>query len=219
MRVALGVFAVMLVGCATARPLRPLEPGTAAAEVAVPGVLVRTDTYRMPVGVALVGARYGLTEDVELRARLHAMTLVKGIVGVEGGGVVHALAPRGWVPGLHVTGDLIALTSPAHWGGSVGHSVRGAVSVGLLADVEVVRWLRPYVGLEQTVVLYDGEYVASALAGVQLCLGRFELSLETGLAGLNHASRDYTEPYVGLGGRGAVWLSWGLAYRFGGESR
>lgn len=218
-RTALLLVACTALGCATARPLRPLEPGTAAAEVAVPGVLVRTDTHRIPVGALLLGGRYGLTDDVELRARLHAMTLVKGIVGLEGGAVYHALTPRGLVPGLHVTADLIALTSPSHWGGSTPGSVRGAASAGLLADVAPLSWLRPYVGLEQTVVFYDGAYVASALVGVQVDLGRFELSLETGLAGLNHDSRDYTAPYVGLGGHGAVWLSWGLAYRFGGEAR
>jgi hypothetical protein len=217
MRALLFILAGTLVGCATARPLRPLAPGTAAAEVAVPGVLVRTDTYRMPVGVLLLGARYGLTNDVELRARFHAMTLVKGIVGLEGGAVYHAFTPRGLGPGLHLTGDLAALTSPTHWGRSVGESVRGAASVGLLADVAPLEWLRPYAGLEQTVVLYDGAYVASALVGVQVNLGRFELSLETGLAGFNRQSRGYTEPYVGIGGHGAVWLSWGLAYRFGGE--
>jgi len=219
MRVGVGALGVLLVGCATARPLRPLEPGAAAAEVAVPGVLVRTDTYEMPVGVVLVGARYGLTSDVELRARLHMMTLVKGIVGLEAGGVYHAFTARGLVPGLHVTGDVAALTSPGHWGGSVSDSVRGAASLGVLADVAPLPWVRPYLGVEQVVVFYDGAYVVSFALGLQLELGRFELSLETGLAGLNRSSRDYTEPYVGLWGRGAVWLSWGLAYRFGGEGR
>ena len=208
-------LASLLTACATARPLVPLGAGGAAVEASVPGVLVEGDTYVAPVGVLLLGGRYGLSDALEVRARIHAFTLAKGIVGLEGGAVYHVRPARGLAPGLHLTGDVSVLTSPAHWGSDLPEGARGATSLGVLADVEPLGWLRPYVVVDQTVVWYDGAYVLSAMAGAQVALGRFELSLEVGLVGLNHDTRAFTEPYVGLGGHGAVWLSWGLAYRLG----
>lgn len=184
------------------------------AELSVPGMLTRGDAFTAPVGLLLLGGRYGSSEDTELRLRLHTVPLLKGIIGIEGGAVYHARTARGLSPGLHLTGDLSILTSPRYYGGRLADAARGAVSVAAIADLALRDWVRPYVVVDNAVVLYDGSWVGSVFVGAQVSFGRFELSLETGVAGLNEVTRDRTQPYVGVGGRGALWISWGLAYRF-----
>ena len=185
-----------------------------AAEISVPGVILHGDTYTAPVGSVLVGARYGLRDDVELRLRLNTFPLVKGIVGVEGGGVYHVRPASGLDPGLHVTSDLSLLTNPRFYGRGLGASTRGALDVAGLADIAPTPWVRPYVVVDQAVILANGQYVLSLFVGAQFVLGRFELSIETGVADVNERTRSHTQPYVGLAGQGALAISWGLAYRF-----
>ena len=183
----------------------------------MPALWTAGASFAVPVGTVVVGGRYGLNEDVELRARLHAAGLLKGIAAVEGGGVWHALPAQGWRPGLTVTGDLSVLTSPRFFGDGFSRSVRGALDVAGIAHLEPLAWLWPYVVVDNGLILADGSYVLSLFLGAQAHVGRFELSLEAGLAGINDDTRRRTQPYVGLAGHGALWLAWAVAYRFGAE--
>ena len=181
----------------------------------MPGVVLRGDAYTAAVGDVLVGARYGFRPDFEWRLRLRLVPLAKGIVGVEGGGVYHVRVAHGLEPGLHLTSDLSVLTSPRFYGSRLSNEGRGALGAAVLADVAPLAWVRPYVVADQALIFYDGRYVLSLFTGVQLLWGRFELSLETGVVDVNEPTRRHTQPYLGVFGRGALWASWGLAYRFG----
>jgi len=209
-------FGVAIAACSIARPLVPLRVGALAAELSVPGVLAGSDKYSFPVGLPLVGVRYGVAPDRELRLRLHAAPLLtNGIIGLEGGGVAHLTTARGLSPAVHVTSDLSFFANPRFYGGPVAEVVRGALDLSAIAHWQPCTWLWPYVVVDQAFVVYERRYVASVFAGAQLRLGeRWELSLESGVADVAHHSRDWTEPYIGVLGRGAVWLSWGIAYRF-----
>jgi hypothetical protein len=202
-------------GCSAARPLRPLAPGAYAAEVSVPGVWL-SDRRSFPVGAPALGLRRGLPRDLEVAVRWYPALLPARIVGLESGVVWHARRARGWVPALHLGGVLSVLAAPAQLGDGASHALRGAGTAEATAHWEPLPWLWPYVVAQGAVILEDGQPLASAFAGARLRVSeRWALSVETGVAGLNVESRDYTLPYRGVGGRGAIWLSWSLEYAFG----
>ncbi len=212
------LYAALLLctSCSTTRPLAPLQAGTFAAELSAPAVLTAGDSFATPVGTLLLGGRYGISDKAEVRLRLHLLPLAVGVVGIEGGGVMHVLPAAGWRPGLHFTGDLSLFVNPGRLGVHPARWARGAVAGAAIAHWELLRWLWPYIVFDNALMLYDATYVGSFFTGVQLRFARhWELSLETGIAGFNDDSAARPEPYVGFGGYGALWLSWGLAYRFG----
>ncbi len=202
-------------GCSASRPLRPLPPGAYAAELSVPGVWMHS-AHTFPVGAPALGLRRGLPGGFELALRWYPILLPARIVGLESGVVWHASAARGWVPALHLGSQLSVLGAPAHLRDGPGHALRGAMTGEVTVHWEPLPWLWPYLVQQDAVILADGTLLASLYGGVQLRLSeRWDLSLETGVAGLNARTRDYTQPYQGVGGRGAIWMSWSVAYRFG----
>lgn len=202
-------------GCSAARPLRPLPPGAYAAEVSVPGVWLR-DGAAFPVGVPAIGLRRGVARDLELALRWYPALVADRIVGLESGAVWHARRARGWVPALHLASELSVLSAPAHLRDGPGHALRGALTAGATAHWEPLPWLWPYLVEQNAVILADGNVLVSVFGGVQVRISeRWDLSLETGVAALNEPSRDYTVPYQGVAGHGAIWMSWSVAYRFG----
>lgn len=204
-------------GCSAARPLRPLPPATYAAEVSVPGVWLRGE-QTFPVGAPALGLRRGFAHDLEVAVRWYPVLLPARIVGLEGGVAWHARPADGWIPALHLGTELSTLAAPAHLGDGLGHALRGAWTAEVTVHWEPLPWLWPYAVQQEAVILADGQVLASAFGGVQLRLSeRWDLSLESGVAGLNVHGRDYTQPYLGVAGRGALWMSWCVAYRFGGS--
>jgi len=210
--------AATFLGCAASRPLAPLAADQWAAEISVPGMWTKSE-FAMPVGSVVPGVRYGVTADQELALRFHPLFLVKGIIGIELGGTWHMTPAWGWVPALHLSATLSSLTAPAHLDDGLSHGLRGAVAVDTIAHWEPWPWLWPYVVLQNALVLSNGRYVGSFLFGAQAQVGRsWAVSLETGLAGFNARDRDYSQPYLGLGGYGAIALSWSVTYRFAAPS-
>ena len=205
--------------CSTARPLRPLAPGAFSLDLSLPGTWTASDSLAFPVADLLIGGRYGVIKDLEVRANLHALPLVHGIVAVEGGCIWHARAADHWIPALHLSSDLLLMTSPRGWGGTLSKGVRGALSLTGTAHWEPRQWLWPYLVLDNALVLLDGHYVASVFVGIQSWVSpRWAVSLETGLAGLTERTLDLTQPFYGVAGRGALWLGLAVSVTIGGES-
>lgn len=214
---ALAALALCLAGagCSAARPLRPLPAGAYAGELSVPGVWL-SDRRTFPVGAPALGLRRGLPADLEVAVRWYPALLPARIVGLESGVTWHARPAHGWVPALHLGGALSAMVAPAHLDGGPSRALRGACTADATAHWEPLPWLWPYVVAQGAVILEDGQPLASAFAGARLRLSRrWAASLETGIAGMNVRSRDYTLPYQGIDGRGAIWLSWSVEYAFG----
>lgn len=216
-RVVALLGAVLSLACSAARPLKPLTPGSAAVEVSVPGLWIRNE-QTFPVGMPVLGVRYGVSESVEAALRWYAPLAVAGISGGEVGGVWHVRpSAAGWLPGLHATGELSVLAAPSQLRQGLGHGVRGAAAVDGIAHWEPWPRLWPYVAVQYGLVLASGRSIGSGYAGVQVRVtDRWDVSLETGLIGATEQTRDYSQPYLGIGGRGALWMSWCAAYRFGG---
>jgi hypothetical protein len=214
-RAALALLACLAAGCSASRPLRPLPPGAFAAELSAPGLWARTESATFPVGTLVVGVRRGLSRDVEVALRAHPLLLATGILGLEGAATWHATPARGVVPALHLGGTLSTLASPRHAGEGPGDSLRGALALDVTAHWEPHPRLWPYVVVQNALVLADARHVASAFVGAQARLAeRWDLSLEAGVAALDERTRDYTMPYLGVGGRGVLAMSWSLGYRW-----
>jgi hypothetical protein len=213
---SLGVLSVAALGCAASRPLRPLPAGTVAAEVSLPAVWEQNGGNTYPVGAPVVGVRYGVTDRTEAALRWNPGLLILGIVGIEGAGVWHVRAANGWIPAVHLCGTLSLMVAPAQ----LHDGVRGALAADVTAHWEPLPWLWPYLVEQDAVILASGQHVASAFLGAQLPLSpRWDLSLETGLAGWNLDARRYSQPYLNVLGRGALWLGGAVTCRFGAAAR
>lgn len=188
--------------------------GGIAVDLGIPAVVVRTSSATFPVGDVVAGARFAVTDALEVGARLHPAALVTGTIALEAGLTWHVTRPSGGIPGIHVGGTGLFLTNPRTWTRGAYESIRGALELEVLLHWEPVRWLWPYLVLEDAVELAQGSVVATAAAGVQSWVtGRVGLSLELGLTGLGQRSSSLTASYVGLGDHGALWLGLGVIVR------
>ena len=203
-----------VLGCSTTRPLAPLVVGEWAVEASHPGAWIETDGATFPVGSLVVGARYGVEENLEGRLALHIPPLALGVVGIDGGGTWHATTARALMPALHLNAELNLFSELSNWGEGISEALRGAGRLSGMAHWEPLGWLWPYVVWDHALVFADGQYVGSALAGFQFRPhARLEISLETGWAAYNIETAQMTQPYVGIASRGALWLGFGVAWR------
>lgn len=213
-RLSSALLLIPLIACSTARPLKPLPPGEWAVEASQPAIFVENNGVEFPIASLVFGARVGVTEEVEARFRIHPVPLALGIVSVEGGAVWHVQPAAGWMPGFHLTTDLSITTAPGEWGEGAADSLRAAGDVAVIAHWEPHPMVWPYVVADNAVIFVDGTVVTSAMAGVQFFPGHsVELSVEFGYAGFQQPTRDFTQPFVGIDGRGALYMAFGLAYR------
>jgi hypothetical protein len=209
------LLVLALAGCSTARGLRPLATGEFAVDLSAPGVWTSNADAAFPIGTLVTGARWGLGGGREIRATLHPTELVVGVLSVEIGGVPWRTTPDGLVPGLILSSDLSTMWKPAFLGNGLDDSLRGALDVSATVYWEPLTWLWPYVVHENGLVLYDGQYLSSLYVGSQFWITeRFGVSLETGWAAFNTRTRRYTQPYLGIAERGALWTAWSITYQW-----
>jgi hypothetical protein len=186
-----------------------------AAELSIPAVWMRSETATFPVGSPVAGLRLGVTDTVEIAGRFYPLLLARGIVGLESGSVWHSRPARGWIPGLHVGALVSVLAAPEHLADGVAGGLRGAAAIEGTAHWEPSPWIWPYVVAQGGIVLSAGRPVASVYTGAQARVTeRWDVSLEAGIAGLNEWTRDYAQPYLDVGGHGAVWIGAAVTYRF-----
>lgn len=79
---------LMMIGCSTVKSLRPLAPGQVAVQSSLVGVFLHEDVFYGAAQPA-IGARYGLTDTVELRGHIHPATWVSSVVSGDMGVVWH----------------------------------------------------------------------------------------------------------------------------------
>lgn len=109
--VILGVLGALATGCGVTQSVRPLGRGGLRAELSLGGPLVDIGVVT-PLPVALVGARYGLLDRLDVHARWNATLAAFGTFGMDAGASGLLLEQRGWVPALSA-GALLTLVTDA----------------------------------------------------------------------------------------------------------
>lgn len=203
-----------LPACHASRALRPLSPGQVAIELSAPGVWFSGE-QTFPAAIPVVGARAGVAPSVEATLKWNPSLAVMGIAGLEVGGIWHALPGNGAIPAVHLGGELSTMLSGRHLGSGTPEPFRGAAAMDLTLHWEPTKWCWPYFVLQNALVFSKPTWISSAYAGLQFAVSeRWDISGELGIEGWNLQSRDYTQRYLGLAGRGALWMSWGVSLRF-----
>ncbi len=205
-RVALVVLTLSSAGCSTVQPLRPLEPGDFALEGSLVGVFLRED-FVYAGAQPLIGARYGLTDTLELRGHLHPVGLFASVLSGDLGIVWHG--PRVGEVRFHGALDAWWLSDPrANTGG-----LRGLINARSLVHWEASEVVWPFATLDAGLAFDDGDFVPGVGTGLQFPLGVWEVSIEARLSAFDERTNDFSQPYVGIGGQGILYGGIGLAYR------
>lgn len=210
----MAALTLSLSACATSRPLRPLEKGQLTLTASLPAVWLQSFGATYPFGTPVVGARYGVATDWELRGDVHLGGLPRGVIGIDLGTVWHLWPAEDWLPALHLEGTLNATMAPAHFARGPAESIKGAAELGLLVHWEPLDWLWPYVVSEHTLTFEFARYITSLMVGAQMWITpRVAVSVEIGWAGFNLDARRYTQRYVSIADHGALWMGLGLEVR------
>jgi hypothetical protein len=204
---------LFLCGCATARPLVPLDEGQFRIDLAFPSAINATPFF--PVSSPTIGVRAGVSKGAELRATLHPIHLFlehRPILGIGTGAIFHLTPADGWIPALHFTGDL-TMFAPLASGEGPDVSIAGDAAV--IAHWEPLSWLYPYLLLGTAVASHQSEPITSIYAGAQLWpRGAVEVSLEAGWFAFSVDADEITQPLVGPS-RGVLYLGGALSVRLG----
>ena len=83
-RIALATL-LLASGCAHVAVLRPAQKGTVELEAALGGPVFQQAGAAIPLTLTSVGARYGLTERVDVQAHVQSTAALLGILGFEQG--------------------------------------------------------------------------------------------------------------------------------------
>jgi len=203
-----------IAACATARSLLSLGGGEASVDLSFPAVIVKSTGPAFPIGTVVIGGRVGLTRGLELSLSLQPANLIAaGLLTLETGLTWHLRPAAGWMPGVHLANRWILMTSFAHWGQGVSEALRVAATLEGTLHWEPASWLWPYLSFQGALVLANVRPLSSVFIGAQLWASSSSaIGVELGWAAFSVETRSMTQPYVGVGGRGAICL--GLSYSY-----
>ncbi|MDD5306252.1 MAG: hypothetical protein PHU25_02915 [Deltaproteobacteria bacterium] len=206
---ALGAILVLAAaGCAPTHAGRTVGRGVLQAEGSLGGPLVRNLGPPIPVPNVPVGARYGLTDRLDVSGHVNLLPLVAGgFLAMDGGLTLGLVRHKGRIgPNLATSAGFVLLTD-----------FDTAARVGPLVDMAAsytFDWLTPFVGLEIIPDPRGGRVVTDVFAGLEADFGRTSVSL----AGVwFHPSFDVSASpveYVSLDNRGALGVLLGVKVRW-----
>lgn len=188
------------------KPLQPLEPGAFALETSLVGVFLHEDIVyagAQPV----IGARYGLNEELEVRGHLHPVGLFASVISGDLGLVWHG--PRVGDFRLHGALDAWWLSDPR----AETPALRGLINARSLVHWELSEVVWPFASLDAGLAFNDGDFVPGAGLGAQFPVGSWEISVEVRASAFDERTDDFSQPYVGIAGRGILYGGIGVGYR------
>jgi hypothetical protein len=224
---ALGLAALLAAsGCSTIRQATPLEHGEHRLGVQVGGPLFTDIGVPLPVPLLSLDYGYGVTDSFTAGAALHVTPLLFGLAGM--GDVYCAyglLVQDGFIPSLTTGLDTILLCD-------FQTSFFAFPELSLTASWKITDFLRVYGGAAAMVNFYpkaaglpmDGALLPglpmgllpSFPVGLQLTLGRLQLSAESRLLRPFTSNRNLILHYIGLGDYGAIGVYLSASYVLGG---
>lgn len=206
-RCTVGVLLLGIGGaCSTVQPLRPLDRGQWVVESSAVGAFFYED-FVYAAAQPVVGARYGLSSKLELRAHWHPALLVSSIVSGDFGAVWHLGRLHRF--GFHGLLDAWWLFDP----GASTQALRGVANARALAHWEASDSVWPFASLDSGIAFDDGDWIPGVGLGLQFPLGVWELAIESRLSAFDERTRDFSQPYLGVGGRGILYGGIGVGYR------
>jgi hypothetical protein len=212
------VLGALALGCGAHTSLEPLGRGQLSPHVSVGGPIVEAFGGNIPIPYLLVGADYGLSEDVNLSGGLHLLPLPYGVLGADLGVTYFLLANEGWRPTL-------GLGPRAYVFASLREGVDTRAMVLPVVSGSAA-WAVPrgmgYLGADLAVPLSDADYDQEAAAvllspfvGYRWDFARrYALHLELKWHGANVGTDEVVTEYTALGGRGALAPLVALQRRF-----
>jgi hypothetical protein len=209
-RLLIAAGALVGLGCASSRPVRPLGTGNAAVNTSVGGPMVKALGLRIPIPVLDVGGAYGVRDDLEVTAALDVTAGVYGIVHLEPGVAWHPVVrEQGGLPSLTVLGSVHLLTN---FGDVLVAPRASGVASWLLGGRHVL-----YAGADAAVAIRPSTRVlAGPLAGGELRLGRLGLGLELKWLAPYYDVEPAAPEWLSPGGRGFFSVLFGASYYLGG---
>lgn len=153
------------------------------------------------------GIRYGLVRDLELRGHVMPAFLLSSILAFDAGVVWHG--PRVERVQFHGSADVLVLTDPFN----APRSLRGAANARALVHWEATEALWPFASIDAAIAFDDGDFIPAAGLGAQFQLDPWELSVEARLGAWDERTLDFSQPYLGVAGRGILYGGIGVGYR------
>jgi len=207
---AAGATAAFLasMGCAPSHAGRTVGEGVLQAEGSLGGPLVTNLGTAFPVPNIPMGARYGLTDRIDVASHVNLLPLIMGgFLAWDASltwGVVRHDGPEGW---NLATGTGLVLFTDFQDGARVSPLID-------LAGGYTFEWFTPFAGLEMAIDLWGGDTVIDPYLGFEIDIGDLVLSFA---AIWFHAGYDwYASPvrYVSGDTNGALGFLLGLKYRW-----
>jgi hypothetical protein len=216
-----------LAGCSTLRQITPLDKGEQRIGVEVGGPLITSLGFPMLIPMISVDYAYGITDSFTAGAAVHVTPL---IFGLEGMGEVFAtcglVRQAGLIPSVSAGLDTILLSdfttsfyALPELNAIVSWKVANALSLYSGAAV-MVNFYPKTAGLPMDNAIAPGVpigLVPSFPLGMQLTLGRFQLSAESRIIEPFTDNKGLVLSYVGLGDHGAIGVYLSASYLLGGS--
>ncbi len=200
-------------GCGHTAVVRPVPKGAIQPELQLGGPIARVNgALTLPLPLVTAGARYGLSDKLDLSLNAHLTTLLFGVAGLDFGSAYLAMEQEGARPAVTVAGRLYGFMDVPPRGGP-----RPYAELAGTASWKARGWLTPYVSASALVQFAGAWPLLSAGAGAELSLGRFGLQAEARWYAPYDDSRFAVVDWWSVGGWGAWGVVFGLSYRLGGE--
>jgi hypothetical protein len=195
-------------GCAPSHAGRTVGKGILQAEGSVGGPFVTNLGAAVPVPNVPVGARYGITDRVDISSHVNLLPIfLGGFLALDGSltwGLIQHQGRRGW---NLATGTGFIFFTDFQEGARISPLID-------LAGGYTVDWLTPFAGFEMAPDFWGGNVVSNYFAGFEADIGKLTLSA----AGVwFYPSYDwYASPirYVSADYQGSIGVLVGIKYKF-----
>ncbi|MBN1349750.1 hypothetical protein JXJ21_10105 [candidate division KSB1 bacterium] len=209
---------LLLLACAAQTNLQPLGKSNLSANMSLGGPIVSAFGTRIPIPYATVGTNYGLTDQINMNANLHLMSLGYRIFGADIGASWFPVLNQGAMPVIGIQPRLLLFSSLKK---DVDSRFRGYPLITNTYGWQLGSGLI-YSGFDLTIPLtltdYDDEAastIISPFAGYRWQLGqRTGLLTEVKWHGANMRSTQLAVEYLPIANYGAITTLISIERRF-----
>ncbi len=204
---------IVIIGaaCSATRSVRPVGRGKLGTAISVGGPLFVNLGPPLPVPIAVVSARYGVSKKTDIDAGI--VLPIVSTLGGDIGATTQVLSERGPIPTV-MAGGRVSLVGPVIGGATAAPHV--LLEAHSTASWSIAHGLLGYLGAD---VLFDAHSVRlhpTALMGINYAvpLGGLSFTAEGRWLAMATSSRDLSVRYGSFAGQGALGVVLAVAYTF-----